>query len=117
MARALARSAVIGSTAFLTLVDLFATQAALRVVQGLWRGLAPAARAAACLGRRRYLAAYFLGGLAGAALLGALYDGLGWEACVAGIGIALAAAAGLAARLQIGERTNERTTSAYPSPR
>jgi MFS transporter, YNFM family, putative membrane transport protein len=48
-----------------------------------------------------YLAAYFLGGLAGAAVLGLLYDRLGWSACVAGIGAALAAAAWLAARLQI----------------
>lgn len=48
-----------------------------------------------------YLAAYFLGGLAGAAVLGQLYDRLGWGACVAGIGAALAAAAWLAARLQM----------------
>ena len=48
-----------------------------------------------------YLAAYFLGGLAGAAVLGQLYDRIGWGACVAGIGIALAAAAWLTARLQM----------------
>src|SRR5262249_41645256 len=47
-----------------------------------------------------YLAAYFLGGLAGAAVLGALFDRLGWEASVAGIGVALAVAAWLARRLQ-----------------
>ena len=33
-----------------------------------------------------YLAAYFLGGLAGAAVLGQLYDRFGWAACVGGIG-------------------------------
>jgi predicted MFS family arabinose efflux permease len=48
-----------------------------------------------------YLAAYFLGGLAGAAVLGALFDRLGWEACVAGIGAALAAAGWIARRLQL----------------
>ena len=47
-----------------------------------------------------YLASYFLGGLAGAAVLGWLYDRQGWTACVAGIGTALAAAAWLALRLQ-----------------
>jgi len=48
-----------------------------------------------------YLASYFLGGLAGAAVLGWLFDKYGWSACVAGIGLALAAAAGLAFRLQM----------------
>ena len=48
-----------------------------------------------------YLAAYFLGGLAGAAVLGQLYDRFGWAACVGGIALALAAAACLVARLQI----------------
>jgi MFS transporter, YNFM family, putative membrane transport protein len=43
-----------------------------------------------------YLASYFLGGLAGAAVLGWLYDRHGWPSCVAGIGTALAAAAWLA---------------------
>jgi MFS transporter, YNFM family, putative membrane transport protein len=50
-----------------------------------------------------YLAAYFLGGLAGAVVLGQLYDRLGWGACVAGIGAALAGAAWLAARLRMPE--------------
>jgi predicted MFS family arabinose efflux permease len=45
-----------------------------------------------------YLAAYFLGGLAGAAALGQLFDRLGWGACVAGIGAALAAAAAFTLR-------------------
>ncbi len=46
-----------------------------------------------------YLACYFLGGLVGAAVLGQLFDRLGWTASVAGIGAALVAAAALAARL------------------
>src|SRR5205807_517159 len=54
-----------------------------------------------------YLASYFLGGLAGAAALGVLYDRYGWGACVAGIGAALIVAALLAARLQVRETTNE----------
>ncbi len=36
-----------------------------------------------------YLASYFSGGLFGAAVLGQLYDRLGWTACVAGIAVAL----------------------------
>ena len=60
-----------------------------------------------------YLAAYFLGGLAGAAALGVLYDRYGWGACVAGIGAALIVAALLAARLQVRETTNERTAPLY----
>jgi YNFM family putative membrane transporter len=47
-----------------------------------------------------YLASYFLGGLAGAAVLGWLFDRLGWTACVAGIGAALALAAWLARGLR-----------------
>jgi predicted MFS family arabinose efflux permease len=39
-----------------------------------------------------YLACYFLGGLAGTAVLGLAYDWLGWTACVVGIGLALAMA-------------------------
>jgi MFS transporter, YNFM family, putative membrane transport protein len=38
-----------------------------------------------------YLASYFLGGLAGSAILGQAYMGFGWPGCVAGIGIALLA--------------------------
>jgi MFS transporter, YNFM family, putative membrane transport protein len=48
-----------------------------------------------------YLASYFFGGLAGAAVLGQIFDRVGWPACVAGIGAALAAAALLALRLRI----------------
>jgi YNFM family putative membrane transporter len=48
-----------------------------------------------------YLACYFLGGLAGSAALGQLFDRLGWAACVAGIGTALALAAILTSRLAL----------------
>ena len=48
-----------------------------------------------------YLAAYFFGGLAGAAVLGQLFERLGWAACVAGIGAALVAAGLLALRLRM----------------
>jgi predicted MFS family arabinose efflux permease len=46
-----------------------------------------------------YLFAYYLGGLTGTAILGQVYQHLGWTACVAGIGAALIAAALLASRL------------------
>ena len=46
-----------------------------------------------------YLACYFLGGLAGSAMLGQLFDRFGWAACVAGVGAALAAAAVMTMRL------------------
>ncbi|MBR0844713.1 MFS transporter [Bradyrhizobium liaoningense] len=39
-----------------------------------------------------YLACYFCGGLVGTAVLGRLFDTFGWQACVAGVGLALAAA-------------------------
>jgi predicted MFS family arabinose efflux permease len=47
-----------------------------------------------------YLASYFTGGLVGSAVLGQLFDRIGWAACVAGIGIALGFAALLARRLE-----------------
>jgi predicted MFS family arabinose efflux permease len=47
-----------------------------------------------------YLACYFCGGLVGTAVLGRLFDGYGWHACVAGVGAALAAAALLTFRLK-----------------
>jgi predicted MFS family arabinose efflux permease len=47
-----------------------------------------------------YLACYFLGGLVGSAVLGQLFDRLGWTACVAGVGASLAVAALLTARLR-----------------
>jgi len=46
-----------------------------------------------------YLACYFLGGLVGSVVLGQVFDRLGWAACVAGIGLALATAGVLAIRL------------------
>lgn len=48
-----------------------------------------------------YLACYFLGGLAGSAMLGQLFDSFGWTACVAGVGASLVIAALLAARLTL----------------
>jgi MFS transporter, YNFM family, putative membrane transport protein len=50
-----------------------------------------------------YLASYFLGGLAGSALLGLLFDRFGWEATVAGVGGALLLACALAINLQTKE--------------
>jgi predicted MFS family arabinose efflux permease len=47
-----------------------------------------------------YLACYFLGGLVGSAMLGMVFDRLGWAACVTGIGAVLATAAGLTIRLR-----------------
>lgn len=47
-----------------------------------------------------YLASYFLGGLAGSALLGLLYEKAGWTACVAGVGLALGLAAFATIRLR-----------------
>lgn len=47
-----------------------------------------------------YLASYFGGGLVGSAALGAAFDRLGWTACVAGVGISLVVAMGLATRLR-----------------
>jgi predicted MFS family arabinose efflux permease len=46
-----------------------------------------------------YLASYYLGGLVGAAVLGQVFDRLGWAACVAVIAFSLAAAGLLAVRL------------------
>lgn len=46
-----------------------------------------------------YLASYFLGGLVGSAVLGQVFDRLGWTACVIGIGLALLMGAVLATRL------------------
>jgi MFS transporter, YNFM family, putative membrane transport protein len=40
-----------------------------------------------------YLACYFAGGLVGTAILGQIFDRIGWPACVGGIGLALGAAA------------------------
>jgi predicted MFS family arabinose efflux permease len=48
-----------------------------------------------------YLASYYLGGLAGAAVLGQLFDRYGWAACVAGVAVGLALAAVLARQLKL----------------
>lgn len=48
-----------------------------------------------------YLASYFFGGLVGTAVLGQLFDRIGWPACVAGIGVSLGLAAILALRLRL----------------
>lgn len=47
-----------------------------------------------------YLASYFFGGLVGSAVLGQVFDHLGWGACVTGVGISLLVAALLAVRLR-----------------
>jgi len=47
-----------------------------------------------------YLAAYFMGGLVGSAVLGVVFDRFGWVACIAGIGLSLAVAALLTLRLR-----------------
>jgi MFS family permease len=47
-----------------------------------------------------YLACYFLGGLVGSAVLGQLFDRLGWRACVTGVGVAMAVAALLTMQLR-----------------
>lgn len=47
-----------------------------------------------------YLASYYLGGLAGAAVLGQVYDRLGWPAAVVVVAVSLVAAAALAALLR-----------------
>lgn len=48
-----------------------------------------------------YLASYFFGGLVGSAILGQIFENLGWAACVAGIGVSLLLAALLAAHLKV----------------
>ncbi len=48
-----------------------------------------------------YLASYFLGGLVGAAVVGQLFQRLGWPAAVAAVGVALALAAWLARGLMV----------------
>ena len=55
------------------------------------RGVGRAGRISPC---------YFLGGLVGSAVLGQLFDHLGWIVCVTGIGASLAIAAGLTVRLR-----------------
>jgi predicted MFS family arabinose efflux permease len=47
-----------------------------------------------------YLACYFVGGLVGSAVLGQLFDRLGWTACVLGIALSLFTAGLLSSRLK-----------------
>ena len=47
-----------------------------------------------------YLACYFAGGLVGTAILGQIFDRIGWPACVAGIALSLGVAAVLTLRLK-----------------
>lgn len=47
-----------------------------------------------------YLASYYVGGLAGSALLGLVFDRFGWEATVAGLGVALALAVALTLQIK-----------------
>jgi MFS transporter, YNFM family, putative membrane transport protein len=46
-----------------------------------------------------YLASYYLGGLAGAAIIGQIFDRYGWGVCVVAIALSLALAGLLAMRL------------------
>jgi predicted MFS family arabinose efflux permease len=48
-----------------------------------------------------YLACYFFSGIVGTAILGQIFDRLGWAACVGGVGVALALASLLAVRLKM----------------
>jgi predicted MFS family arabinose efflux permease len=48
-----------------------------------------------------YLACYFLGGLAGSAILGQLFVQFGWAVCVAGIAVSIVLGAALAFRLKL----------------
>jgi predicted MFS family arabinose efflux permease len=56
-----------------------------------------------------YLACYFFGGLMGTAVLGQIFDRLGWAACIAGIGFALAGAGLLAFWLMLEVATSTQT--------
>jgi dipeptide/tripeptide permease len=64
-----------------------------------------------------YLASYFIGGMTGSIVLGQLFVGYGWTACVAGIGVALAAAALLAVRLQMRPATAPAVRASDPGAR
>jgi predicted MFS family arabinose efflux permease len=62
-----------------------------------------------------YLASYFLGGLVGSAVLGQVFDRLGWPACVIGVGVSLALGALLATRLVIRPAAEARRAAAIGS--
>jgi predicted MFS family arabinose efflux permease len=84
----------------LVAIGTFAAQA---LATGFISRTAPSNRGAAS---GIYLASYFLGGLAGTAVLGQLFDSLGWPATVAGIGASLAVAALLTERLKPATETS-----------
>ena len=58
-----------------------------------------------------YLACYFFGGLVGSAVLGQLFDRIGWTACVIGIALSLLVAALLAMRLHVAPATHPHNTA------
>jgi YNFM family putative membrane transporter len=62
-----------------------------------------------------YLASYFCGGLVGSFVLGRAFDALGWGACVAGVGAALALAALLAFKLRLPEENLARRPESFAS--
>ncbi len=62
-----------------------------------------AARADRAAASGMYLASYFFGGLVGSAMLGQVFDRLGWTACVVGIGLALFIGIAMTCRLVIAE--------------
>ena len=61
-----------------------------------------------------YLACYFAGGLVGSAVLGQVFDRLGWDSCVAGIALALGAGAALAFRMRLPVRADSVVVPAEP---
>jgi predicted MFS family arabinose efflux permease len=63
-----------------------------------------------------YLASYFLGGLVGSAVLGQVFDRLGWTACVIGIGLSLLLGALFAVRLVIADGHRADAASAFQPP-
>jgi MFS transporter, YNFM family, putative membrane transport protein len=58
-----------------------------------------------------YLASYFLGGLIGSAVLGQVFDRLGWTACAVGIGASLVVALFLAGLLSTSSAVRHSTTA------
>jgi predicted MFS family arabinose efflux permease len=63
-----------------------------------------------------YLACYFLGGLAGSAALGLIFDRFGWSGCVTGVGVALLLGALLATRLFIAQDHQPNGATAFQLP-
>jgi MFS transporter, YNFM family, putative membrane transport protein len=56
-----------------------------------------------------YLACYFAGGLVGTAILGQIFDRIGWSGCVGGIALSLGVAGLLAGCLKRLPTDNHRT--------